>query len=363
MLRKVLATDIVSSLMHGIGAPLVIGLAYHGTTNETVYGIDNIYGKHVFADTFKKHLDFICRHYKIIPLSDVVSALQEEKPLPRKSIFITFDDGYSGNYDTAYSLLRMHDAVATFFVPTHYIETGEPLPTDLMDAAVKFAPKKKFEIGINGHVRTFDISDNAKKNQIAEILHKRLKSVSFQERDAWLDHLVMQLGYSSRQKVPVLGKHARLMNWSQIKELARNGMEIGSHTHRHVILASVSTDLATEELSLSKAIIESKLGISCHSFSYPKGSYPEDGNEKTNQLVKKAGYQSAVYMHYGFNTNNTNQYFLTRCCIGQHTGIKRLKFLLASSSFRLRHLMGKDPSPQAISRLQSQPQETASINI
>lgn len=362
MLRKILATDFVSSLMHGIGAPIVIGLAYHGTINKTVHGIDNIYGKHVFADTFKQHLDFICKHYKIIPLSDVVNALQEQKPLPRKSIFITFDDGYSGNYDTAYSLLKMYDAVATFFVPTHYIETGEPLPTDLIDAAVKLTSKTQFEIGINGNVRIFDISDNEKKHQTAEILHKMFKSVSFKERDSWLDNLALQLGYASRQKVPELGKHVKPMNWSQIKELARNGMEIGSHTHRHVILASVSTDLAIEELSLSKETIESKLGTSCHSFSYPKGSYPEDGNEQTNQLVKKTGYQCAAYMHYGFNTNETNPYFLTRCCIGQYTGIQRLKFLLASTSFRLRHMVGKDPSPQAISRLQSKPQEIASIN-
>jgi peptidoglycan/xylan/chitin deacetylase (PgdA/CDA1 family) len=349
--------------MHGIGTPIVIGLAYHGTINKTANGIDNIYGKHVFADTFKHHLDFICKHYKIIPLSEVVNALHEQKPLPRKSIFITFDDGYSGNYDTAYSLLKMYDAVATFFVPTYFVETGEPLPTDILDAAIKFTSKKQFEMMTNGHARTFDISDNEKKHQTAEILHKNFKSVSFMERDSWLDNLALQLGFSSRQKVPVLGKHVKPMNWSQIKELARNGMEIGSHTHRHVILANVSTDLAIEELGLSKGAIERKLGISCDSFSYPKGSYPEAGNEQTNQLVKKTGYQCAAYMHYGFNTNETNQYFLTRCCIGQHTGIQRLKFLLASASFRLRHLMRRDPSPQAISRLQSKPQDKASINI
>ncbi len=55
-------------------------------------------------------------------------------------------------------------------------------------------------------------------------------------------------------------------------------------------------------------------------------------------------------MHTGFNTNRMNPFFLTRCCFGEYTEMKDLRLLLATTVFRIRNLLGEDPSPQAIYR-------------
>ena len=44
-------------------------------------------------------------------------------PVPRKSILITFDDGYQDNYDNAYPILRKYGLKGTVFVVTSFLGT------------------------------------------------------------------------------------------------------------------------------------------------------------------------------------------------------------------------------------------------
>jgi len=80
------------------------------------------------------------------------------------------------------------------------------------------------------------------------------------------------------------------LTWDQIKTLQAGGIEIGSHTRSHPALNAVSSAKLTEEVIGSKKELEEKLGVPVNSFCYPSGAY----NEYTPDVVKKAGYTSAV---------------------------------------------------------------------
>lgn len=84
----------------------------------------------------------------------------------------------------------------------------------------------------------------------------------------------------------LVGKRAYL-TWDQIKELSKEGIEIGSHTLWHPNL--VQSKKAFEEISQSKKILEEKLGVLTSVFAYPYGIY----NEKVKQMVIDAGYGAA----------------------------------------------------------------------
>lgn len=81
-----------------------------------------------------------------------------------------------------------------------------------------------------------------------------------------------------------------LLQQTQIQEMARAGMEFGSHTLSHPRLPSLSRVQARKELSGSKARIEDLLGTEIFSFAYP---YAET-SEQTKELVAEAGYRYAV---------------------------------------------------------------------
>ena len=82
----------------------------------------------------------------------------------------------------------------------------------------------------------------------------------------------------------------RFVTWEQLKAMSDAGMEIGSHTHKHVDLAAQSAETAWRELTLSKKTLEEKLGITVYSVSYPFGTY----SSSVIQLTQKAGYRAAV---------------------------------------------------------------------
>ena len=63
----------------------------------------------ISADEFENQLRYLCRKYEVAPLSGLVQCIQEGKPLPKKAVAITFDDGYKDNYLNAYPVLKKYN--------------------------------------------------------------------------------------------------------------------------------------------------------------------------------------------------------------------------------------------------------------
>ncbi len=82
----------------------------------------------------------------------------------------------------------------------------------------------------------------------------------------------------------------QLMTASQIMELHRSGIEIGSHTVTHPRLPNASLECAQREICDSKDALEQLLGSSVLSFAYPYGEL----SQTVKEAVGKAGYNFAV---------------------------------------------------------------------
>lgn len=79
------------------------------------------------------------------------------------------------------------------------------------------------------------------------------------------------------------------MTSDQIKEIASNNIEIGSHTISHPDLSKASPEKAKNEIVESKQKLEVFVGRVI-SFCYPAGKF----SSETEALVKEAGYNFAV---------------------------------------------------------------------
>ena len=62
--------------------------------------------------------------YTTLTISELNDYIKNEKPIPEKSIVITFDDGYRDNYVYAFPMLKELDMKATFFIITNVIDDG-----------------------------------------------------------------------------------------------------------------------------------------------------------------------------------------------------------------------------------------------
>ena len=81
----------------------------------------------------------------------------------------------------------------------------------------------------------------------------------------------------------------QLLGWDGIRELAGNGIDIGSHTHTHAKLADLSSDRLNWELITSKTMIERELGRQIDLFAFPY----EHAEEAFHNALKKVGYFAA----------------------------------------------------------------------
>lgn len=73
----------------------------------------------VSAKMFETHiLALINAGYNIISLKDYISYVKGEGKLPKKPLVLTFDDGYSSNYEIAFPILKRYNIPATIFIVT-----------------------------------------------------------------------------------------------------------------------------------------------------------------------------------------------------------------------------------------------------
>jgi peptidoglycan-N-acetylglucosamine deacetylase len=73
----------------------------------------------------------------------------------------------------------------------------------------------------------------------------------------------------------------------QLRELARAGFEIGSHTMSHPRLDQVSEERCRQELADSKHALEDILGAPVSALCYPCGKF----NARAKRLVRETGYE------------------------------------------------------------------------
>jgi len=78
---------------------------------------------------FTEQMEWLHANVRVAPLGEVVSALTDRKPLPERTVVLTFDDGFSDFYSSAAPVLRRLKFPATIFIPTGYCGRTNQWPT------------------------------------------------------------------------------------------------------------------------------------------------------------------------------------------------------------------------------------------
>jgi peptidoglycan/xylan/chitin deacetylase (PgdA/CDA1 family) len=73
-----------------------------------------------------------------------------------------------------------------------------------------------------------------------------------------------------------IGSRDAFMNWGEVIEMHRRGMDIQSHTYTHPILTKESAQTIARELTKSKKQIEEKIGAPVIALAYPFGLFNDE---------------------------------------------------------------------------------------
>lgn len=109
--------------------------------------------------------------------------------------------------------------------------------------------------------------------------------------------------------VPGFIDHLNYMYWNQVKEISQSNLvEIGAHSMHHKSLDSLSDKDAYNEILDSKLVLELSLGQQITTFAYPYGHF----TDQTVEIIKSAGFTSALTTIEGTNKNVDEKFILKR---------------------------------------------------
>lgn len=117
--------------------------------------------------TFEKTLDYLAdNEIETVTMADLFEHFAGGPALPRKSINLTFDDGYDDVYEFAFQMLKARGMVGTFYVTTDFIERPGYLTWDqiseMAEAGMEIAAHS------TNHADFTTISPNELRRQLAE---------------------------------------------------------------------------------------------------------------------------------------------------------------------------------------------------
>ena len=286
---------------------------YHRVLNkEEISASYSQTGIIVSKKTFAIQMEYLKKHFNVISLIDTIQNLKFKTHFRSRSCLVTFDDGWKDNYKNAFPILKKNHIPAVIFLPTDFIGTNklfwqERLTKLLLVLYENYSNNSDFKIKNFGVLNSEDIAAIL-STSTKEINEKISKFVSLQksQKKIEVDNLIQRLESFLKVSSNTF-EHTFFLNWDEIRIMAKNGIDFGSHGKSHKILTNDEVDIQ-QELKDSKNVIEDELKTKVNSFSYPNGNY----SEEVVNLVKKNGYEIAFGTESGFVSPNDDPYTLKR---------------------------------------------------
>lgn len=302
-------------------------LAYHRVVadfDETTYAFDKELISARSKD-FDWQMAYLAKRFKPVSCQEVADAIDSGRPLPKRAVMVTFDDGFLDNYEVAFPILRKHGIPAVFFITTGYMDGQRVFWFDWLVHVLLTTKERTIRIDALGHTIELKPSPETRRAEAA-ILLRLLKKTSECTRLEVLEQLRVLSGVTLS---PAHLADSAVMTWEQVRVMSSAGMEFGSHTVTHPILSMMSDrEMLRQELSASKATIELETGLPVIALSYPVGGRGAINEEVLEETVG-AGYRIAFTYQSGQNmVSQRNRFLLKRIHIERYTSHSMFKSAL-----------------------------------
>ena len=131
------------------------------------------------------------------------------------------------------------------------------------------------------------------------------------------------------------------LNWNQIRELKKEGVTIGAHSHTHAHMPDLEIEDIRKEIELSNKIFLKEIGEIPSLFAFP---YGETSTEIMN-LIKEYKFKVAFGQHSGIINETSNMYYLPRFSLNEKYGeIDRIKFAATSKGLGVYDFIPSNPT-------------------
>jgi len=286
LLKKALMDSGSLTVASRVVSPGAVILMYHSITEDPRLSAWSI-GVSQPRAAFEAHIRAIAERFNAVSIDEVTEFASGRRRLPKKSVAVTFDDGFADNHDVVLPILTRYSVPATFYLLAGAIETGAPPWYCRIRHAFGTTKLSEWTDSESGMARNIE-SDSGRVAalDVAFGIGAR-KTGSIQEQ--WVSELERSLEIQ-----PLRPESRFMMTWDQARALKQAKHTIGAHTLTHPNLTHVTKDEARWEITGSKAAIEKALGEPVRHFSYPHPALDPEWNAETVEITRESGFRSAV---------------------------------------------------------------------
>ncbi len=239
------------------------------------------------ADSFARQMDYLSARRRPMPLAELVGLMASGRLVPPKVVVVTFDDGWRDNHEHALPVLMRYGIPATIFLTADRMGTTHVFFPEVLRFLLSEGARQGLFATPRGRELARTVSDDLlppEGTPRTEDVIRAAWDMADDARATFLDDLAELL---DRPEMDVAG-HS-LMTWDQVREMARAGVEFGSHGLVHVRMTTLPDAALHAELTRSKARIEAETGRAITLLAYPKG----DHDVRVRAAVRDAGYFGA----------------------------------------------------------------------
>jgi peptidoglycan/xylan/chitin deacetylase (PgdA/CDA1 family) len=250
----------LSAVYRAAGSALLAPV-YHLAADEAPPAV-----RHLFAvrsvRTFSEDLDFFLRDRTAVTVEQLRAHVYGGQQLPRRALFLSFDDGMREAADVIAPLLERRGVPATFFLNSAFVDNQSLFyrhKASLLCDAVEKMPTPRL------------VSLSAALNALG------LDSSSFQS----LKRSILAIDYSTRERLDPLAALLELdfaaflrvqcpyMSSDQIRRLLRAGFTIGAHSVDHPLYATIDLNEQLRQTRQSIAFLIERFGITSRDLAFP----------------------------------------------------------------------------------------------
>jgi peptidoglycan/xylan/chitin deacetylase (PgdA/CDA1 family) len=298
----------------------MLNIFYHGVVNSDSI---HILPRHMIKEQFEQHMKYLSKKFNVISIDEAFSLYHQNIKPDKKTVTVSFDDGYVNNLESALPIIEKYKIKTTFFVSGICSEDDTHIMwPDVIAFANYFSNTNYLLIGEQKFFRKGRYNLINPENNIS--IYDYIKELSYAERIVVLKEITDR--YELKTNIKDLPREWwKLMNREEIKQLSSSSLvSIGSHGHLHYNLANISYKDAKAEMEMSKNILSEITGKKINLMSFPDGSY----NDEVKEIALSLGYDGLLAVDYRCPSDLQDKNILNRWGVSSTTTFETIAFSL-----------------------------------
>ncbi|MFE1319466.1 polysaccharide deacetylase family protein [Kitasatospora phosalacinea] len=272
-------------------------LAYHGVDDPAA---------------FRAQMERLARTARPVGVEEVARAAEHRRPLPARSVLVTFDDGDRSVLTEAVPVLARLGIPAAAYVITDLVGGDQPY----------WWTEAAHLVAHGGRTRALHGLDPS-----AAV--RRLKALADAERHRAL----AELRTTATRQAP----RQRQLSPAELHTLADAGLAIGNHTASHPCLDRCTDTEVDAQLLRAHDRLTRWMGHPPTTFAYPNGNY----DPRADRVLRTLGYRTGfLFDHRHAELAPAHRLRISRLRVNSHTGRDRFDTILSGLHPAVHRLRG-----------------------